>query len=183
MREPIQFELKPFVPTRQTSALTVCGSVARIENTLSIAYLLSGELDKVTIPQLETGGERCNFLWEKTCFEFFLRPAQPDASRYWEFNLSPSGDWNVFSLTGYRQGLREESAIATLPFQTKLSTDKLSLFLSVDITELVGHQDILLGISAVLIINATESFWAIAHPTQQADFHHPKSFILPLPKC
>ena len=183
MSAPIQFELKPFAPTPQTSALAVCGSVDRVENTLSITYFLLGELDKVMIPQLETGGERCDFLWEKTCFEFFLRSARPDSSRYWEFNLSPAGDWNVFSLTGYRQGLREENAIATLPFKTELSSNKLSLSLSVDIAALVGSQDILLGVSAVLILEKTESFWAIAHPTQQADFHHPKSFILRLPRC
>lgn len=181
MREPVQFELKPFT-TPQVSMVSICGSATRAENTLSITYLLSGELDKVMIPPPNQASKRRNHLWKKTCFEFFLRSAQPNSSQYWEFNLSPAGDWNVFSLTGYRQGLQEERAIATLPFKTELSSDKLSLSISVDIAALVGSQDILLGISTVLILEQTESFWAIAHPTQKADFHHPDSFALRLPK-
>ena len=53
-------------------------------------------------------------LWEETCFEFFL--AVKNSPRYWEFNLSPAGHWNVYRFADYRQGMQEEPAFASLPF-------------------------------------------------------------------
>ncbi|NJM95457.1 MAG: hypothetical protein HC792_04035 [Acaryochloridaceae cyanobacterium CSU_5_19] len=38
-----------------------------------------------------------------------------DSEAYWEVNLSPRGDWNIYHLQGYRQGLQAEMAIKTLP--------------------------------------------------------------------
>jgi len=179
--EPIKFELTPFQATEQTAAVDISGSIVRKQNNLSIDYLLSGDLSSVDIPAPATDRKRCDRLWEKTCFECFIRPANPISSHYWEFNLSPSGDWNVFSLSDYRANLQPEPAIATLPFKTHRSPNQLQLHLSVDISPLIGQQDAHIGISTVLILSGQESYWAITHPAPQADFHHPKSFILHLP--
>ena len=179
--ELISFNLKPFESTNKTDAIAIGGTVVRKENQLSIQYLLSGDLSNVEIAPLSSSNQRRNRLWEKTCFEYFLRPADPQVSHYWEFNLSPSGDWNVFSLSGYRDGLQAEQAIATLPFTTQHTAKGLQLNLSINIAPLLSNQDALIGISTVLIIAGRESYWAIAHPAPQADFHHPNSFVLPLP--
>src|SRR5215218_1207359 len=48
---------------------------------------------------------RADGLWERTCFELFLR--QPDVENYYEFNFSPSGEWAAFGFDGYRSGMTE----------------------------------------------------------------------------
>ena len=62
-------------------------------------------------------------LWEETCFEFFL--GVKDSPRYWEFNLSPAGHWNVYRFAGYRQGMEEETAFTALPFRDRRGSDSL----------------------------------------------------------
>ena len=186
---PIFFTLKPFEATSQTDGITIRGTVARERNQISIHYLLCGNLSSVEIATPGANhqkrdscyGKRSQRLWEKTCFEYFLRPADPGQSHYWEFNLSPSGDWNIFSLSGYRAELQEEQAIATLPFTTQRQPHQLQLNSSIDISPLLNYQDALIGISTVLIIAGQESYWAIAHPAPKPDFHHPDSFVLHLP--
>lgn len=178
---PISFKLTPFESTEQMAAVDISGTVSRRGNKFSIQYLLSGEMSSVELPASDSGGKRRDLLWEKTCFEYFLRPADSSLSHYWEVNLSPAGDWNVFALSDYRKGLVEEVAIAHLPFHTQRSPDGLQLNLSMDLEPLIGNRDALIGISTVLISAGQPSYWAISHPAVQADFHHPKSFVLPLP--
>lgn len=181
MLEPTSFTLKPFKATLETEEIALTGTILRTDNTLSLRYLLSGNLDKVRIPQPNPTPQRRDRLWEQTCLEYFLHPTNPSTSHYWEINLSPCGDWNIFALSGYRTGLQEELAIAHLPFQIHQTPDRLQLDLTMDIAPLSGTQDIQIGISAVLIFGDRESHWAIAHPATQADFHHPKSFALHFP--
>jgi hypothetical protein len=39
-----------------------------------------------------------------------------------------------------------------------------------------------LGLSAVIeATDGTISYWALAHPSDKPDFHHPDSFVLELP--
>ena len=174
-----EFELVPFEATEQTAKLSIKGRVARKKGILSIQYRLSGDLALVNIPALGKGGRRQDRLWEQTCFEFFLTQEQ---QRYWEFNFSPSGDWNVFSLTGYRQGLEEETAFSKMPLEAWQGFQGLQLETKVPLKSLVAaDQPVSLGISAVVVLKSgMETFWAIAHPGAEADFHHPDSFVLSL---
>ena len=48
--------------------------------------------------------ERKDNLWRSTCLELFL--SSPDDSSYLEINLSPSGAWNSYSFSGYREGMK-----------------------------------------------------------------------------
>lgn len=175
------FILKPFETTAETTDLAITATARREQNTLIISYALTGDLSRVILPFPSKDATRKDRLWKQTCFEFFLAEARSRSASYWEFNLSPSGDWNVFALRGYRQGLGEESAFSTLPFTVRCTATALHLAVTVDIGELIdSSQPLWLGISAVIIITEKESFWAIAHPAPEADFHHPDSFIIEL---
>jgi hypothetical protein len=198
------FTLKPFAPTAETTDLAVTATVTRKQDLLSISYCLKGDLAKVALPaeilaanvdaqgkggahapgKSSADAQRKDRLWERTCFEFFLAEGfeHTRAAPYWEFNLSPTGDWNVFSLQRYRQGLKEESAFLTMPVTLRTSANALHLGVSVDTSALVGsNQPLRLGISAVLLLHSQqESFWAVAHPASEADFHHPDSFVIAL---
>ncbi len=183
MTEPMMFALKPFEVTAETAALTLTATLTPEQSILSLSYILKGDLKKVAVPDASEDAQRKDRLWEHTCFEFFLGKGsdRTHASPYWEFNLSPSGDWNVFSLEGYRQGLKEETAFSIMPVYTGSLTNEIYLDVSVDIGRLIdASQPLRMGVSAVVLIDGKESFWAIAHPAPQADFHHPDSFVIEL---
>ncbi len=180
------FFLAPFEAAPEIT-LSINGTVTLAGTQLTIVYLLSGDLEKVAIApdtshHSKLGGARRDRLWEQTCFEFFLSSdLEPtEHTPYWEFNLSPSGDWNVFALDGYRQGLKEEAAISHLSFQVERSSESVYLKLETDVSDLVNvDRPRSLGVSAVVVLeDGTQTFWAIAHPGAEADFHHPKSFVV-----
>ena len=66
---------------------------------LMIQFGVTGSLDRLKIPPASDVPQRTTGLWETTCFECFLGSLGQE--NYWEMNLSPSGDWNVFRLDGY----------------------------------------------------------------------------------
>ncbi len=111
------FSLKPFPASKNAQApldLQITGSIDRHNNTLSIAYELSGKLSKVQIAPPSNTPARKHDLWQETCFEFFL--GIKNSPVYWEFNLSPAGHWNVYRFDDYRHGMREETAFMSLRF-------------------------------------------------------------------
>ena len=175
------FTLRPFEERPPNSDLRLGGTVRRSADTLSIRYLLEGNLDGVVIPAPEGPPCRRDGLWESTCFECFL--ALPSQPAYWEFNLSPGGDWNVYRLSGYRLGLAPEMGYRQLGFAVTRRPDGLSLELECPLppaTRGVPHLD--LGISAVVESRQGElSYWALHHPAPQPDFHRRESFLIRLP--
>ncbi|MFK8185734.1 MAG: DOMON-like domain-containing protein [Phormidesmis sp.] len=182
------FSLVPFADNDLNQNLTISGTIAREGDTLSISYLLAGDIDKVVLPSLNSNQARAEKLWEETCFEIFLGAGLERAKDllYREFNLSPSGAWNVLTLQGYRYATKEEPSFESLPFTVEKSDDGLKLAADIDISSLVDEaRPVRLGISAVLIVKdaegkSHETFWAIAHPASKPDFHHPNSFSLSL---
>ncbi|MEL6553005.1 MAG: DOMON-like domain-containing protein [Cyanobacteria bacterium J06621_11] len=182
------FTLLPFEASPSTKELNITGSLTRKGDILSIAYLLTGNLENVQLPSLrpsnDVSGHRKDRLWEKTCLEFFLTASSQKQNQdpYWEFNLSPTGSWNVFALDSYRQGLREETAFTALPFSMTQTAKELKLDISVDLSAVLPTKTPwTLGVSAVIVLaNGTETFWAIAHPKPTADFHSAGSFTATL---
>lgn len=169
------FTLQPFAPPHP--AVEITGSLEREGNQIAIAFTLAGNLNEVIIPPTTPPARKYD-LWEATCFEFFL--GQPTLAPYWEFNLSPSGDWNVFHLEAYRQGLQEEAAIQKLPFQVQQDATSLTLSLTLDLDGIMGGIPAFdIGICAVIQSHTFPlSYWALAHKGPQADFHRRDSFIL-----
>jgi hypothetical protein len=117
-------------------------------------------------------------LWEATCFEFFL--GIPGDRDYWEFNLSPTGDWNIFHLDDYRQGLRNELAFTSLPFTVEQQPNSLLLALEFDLSKIVGvDQSIEVSVTTVIkSIDGEMSYWALTHCGLAADFHRRDSFAI-----
>jgi len=184
MSELTTFTLVPFEPLPGAINLSITGTLTREGDLLTVSYLMVGDLDAVALPSFGTTDSRQDRLWEQTCFEFFLTAGaeKVDQSPYWEFNLSPTGAWNVFALDGYRAGLREESAFTQLPFSISQSSAGVRLDTAVDLSGLdLSDSQWLLGVSVVcVLVGGEETFWAIAHPDSQADFHSAGSFILRL---
>jgi hypothetical protein len=173
-------ELIPF-PAEQIPSIEITAKVARQNNLLSVHYSVQGEIDDILLPVQSDFPSRKHDLWKATCFEFFI--ALKNQPGYWEFNLSPSSNWNVYAMDAYRQvNMREEIAFQQLPFQFRKTNAELSLEILVDLSSIVGpEQDIQLGVTAIIQTeDEIETYWALAHPSAQADFHLMESFVIEL---
>ncbi len=174
------FSLQPFPGTRPCFPLEITGSVTRQDSILAWRYEVRGDLMAVVLPEPAESPARRDRLWEETCLEFFLAPA--DAPRYWEFNLSPAGHWNVYRFESYRQGMAEEAALASLPFTIERTSASLLLTLEVDVAGLIpAPLSIEVAISAVIKDREGETtYWALTHPGPQPDFHRREAFLIKL---
>ena len=175
---PHPFELVPLLDSKIPD-IKITGSMAREENVLTVKFFLSGKIDEILLPDLNPQPGRKYALWLATCFEFFLAfPGQP---HYWEFNLSPSGDWNVFRMDSYRQiGFREEELIQSPRLEIRNDTDCFQLEVVTDLTPILEQEELLqAGIAAVIKSHdGYETYWALTHLNSQPDFHLRESFLL-----
>jgi hypothetical protein len=172
------YSLIPF-PGPINPVISLAGNLLLQNNLLALRYALTGEIEAVSLPPAALNPRRKDELWKATCFEFFL--AIKDLPGYWEFNMSPSGDWNVYRMDVYRRvGFREETAISHLPFEFKKESDQCSLDVSVDLTSILRPKaELQIGITAIIQTrNYDETYWALVHPGPHADFHLRESFIL-----
>jgi hypothetical protein len=144
---------------------------------LSLVFAIEGDLSRLRIP--EPGlSQRADGLWAHTCLEAFMMAE--GGPGYREFNFSPSGEWAVYALRGYRDGGAPE--VAPGPgIAVRRSGDRLALDAQIRADALPPGRSLRLGLSAV--VEDTEgvlSYWALRHPAGKPDFHHTDAFALPL---
>ena len=174
------FILQQFCPEADTirPCLAITGTVGRKAGALLLQYHISGDIHGLHIPRQNGAGDRRHGLWQDSCFECFI--GVKGFERYWEINLSPNGDWNVYCFSGYRQGMVEESAFQALPCTFFGTKNDLWFDVIVDLSPILREDHPLeLGISSVLKYhNGETSLWSLCHPGPRADFHHRSGFIL-----
>lgn len=130
--------------------------------------------DTLIVPQF-ADPVRADGLWKTTCFELFAQPNGGDT--YFEFNFSPSFEWAAYAFDGYRSGMRElpcdDPEIAVTPAP--------SFFVSVEAMPELPLVPMRINLTAVIEeADGTKSYWALAHPAEKPDFHHPDGFVLEL---
>ncbi|MDP2763222.1 MAG: DOMON-like domain-containing protein, partial [Brevundimonas sp.] len=136
---------------------------------------LAGATSGIDIPAASDVG-RADGLWRSTCFEVFARLRD---GRYAEFNISPSGEWAAYGFSDYREGRADLNGPIRV-VRAEWSGDVFELDAMVDWRDWPFIERI--GLSAVIEdIDGNLSYWALAHPSDKPDFHHPDSFILDLP--
>lgn len=158
-------------PTTPGPDIEITVEAERRGERLWLRYVVDGDVDGLEWPTPATG--RADDLWKHTCFEVFVRTADG----YREFNLSPSGQWAGYRFDGYREGMAQAAGVAEAPVLGG-GADYVGLETVIDLPP--GAQA--LGLSAV--IEETDgriSCWALAHPSDKPDFHHPDSFVLEIP--
>jgi len=175
------YTLKPFPGEEKRLDLTIPGTIGRRGNTLSLGFALLGDLSGLAIPSPTGSPGRRDRLWKETCLEFFL--AEKGSVRYWEFNLSPAGNWNVYRLTSYRNRMREEPAFGSLPFRVLREPGTIRLSLELDIGKILpAGKAIEAAVCAVIkTITGNTSHWACVHPGPRPDFHRRDGFTLSVP--
>lgn len=179
MNEQI-FSLIPFADPHLPD-ISITGSISRKGNDLNVHYRLTGDIERLSFPEPSTQPARHDELWKSTCLEFFI--AVLNQPEYWEFNMSPSGDWNVYHMDAYRRiGFREETLIQRLPFLVRKETGCVSVEATVDLSPIIqAEKTIQVGIASIIQTkDGHETYWALIHPNPQADFHIRESFIIEL---
>jgi hypothetical protein len=177
MPQSKSFSLIDF-PNAAPAPCQVSGHIRRDGSIVHLHYELKGTRSvRVSAP---TPPDRRYDLWEATCFEWFV--GVPGTIDYWEFNMAPSGQWNCFYLADYRQGLREEGAIAVLPFRVSEEDDRLTLEVAVDLGAFIpAEQPIEVAMTTVVQAQSGAlHYLALAHCGDQADFHLRESFQIRL---
>ena len=160
-------------PSSPPAGLTLEVEARRAGRVLSLEYVVAGPVEMVRWPQAAARA-RTDELWRTTCFEAFVRTADG----YVEYNLSPSGAWAAYRFDGYREGMRRLEI--TAPFiVTRMAPGRFGLTVDVDLpedaTDAVGLTAVVEGLDGAI------AYWALAHPSDKPDFHHPDSFALELP--
>ena len=170
--------LNPFLSENTAENFQISVLLSYNKKSLHFDFQLTGKIDDLAISTFEPAkAQRKDRLWEHTCFEIFLgKHGMPD---YLEFNLSPSGDWNVYSFSGYREGMRPAVCFDTLPFEIKiLPVQTLKLKAAIDLKVLKDYSDIDVGLSAILEQkDGIKSYWAVSHPGDIPDFHSKEGWL------
>jgi hypothetical protein len=172
------FSLQPFPIFKSLPSIAITGNLDRRENLLAIDYSLVGNLENLSIPKPTQTPTRKHELWQETCLEFFL--GVKNSPHYWEFNLSTTGDWNIYRFQDYRQGMEEEKKFSSLPFDVEKQADRLLLKLEFDLNKIVPEDKSLeISITAVVKqIDGEITYWALTHCGEKADFHRRDSFAI-----
>ena len=144
----------------------------RKSDRLWVRFVAEGAVQDVEWPR-PAEPIRTDELWKHSCFEVFIATE----GGYREFNLSPSSQWASYRFTGYREDMADAEAVAVID-PLDLAEDMLALEAHLDPPTPAGK----LGLTAVIEAkDGSKSYWALAHPSDKPDFHHPDSFVLDLP--
>jgi hypothetical protein len=147
---------------------------------LVLTYSAGGALDKIFWPaSLSSTPQRRDEHWKHTCFEAFVKPIKPEGQEeYWEINLSPTGDWNVYRFTSYRNGMTKEESVQTLQPTFTKQGNQWHLSCALWVPAWSEAKELEIGLTSVIEETSGEiSYWAIHHAGPQPDFHLAKSFI------
>jgi hypothetical protein len=144
---------------------------------VKIVYRVSGAVGELEIP-VPFQPDRVDGLWKNTCFEIFM--ARSPDKIYLEYNFSPSSHWAAYQFSDYRHDMADAATVAP---DISLEQDDAVLIISatLQIPDEWQESDLQVGLSAILATKSGNmSYWALAHPQDQPDFHHKDCFALQL---
>jgi hypothetical protein len=168
---------------------SLCPSVRRIDvhvarpraGSLVLSYVVSGTIGDLRLPAVVEPW-RTNELWRHTCFEAFVGAAA--AGGYYEFNFAPSTQWAAYQFDDYRIGMRDAAKIPAPAMEVTSGADRFTLRAVLELggSDLPVNAAWRLSLSAVVEdMSGRQSYWALAHPPGQPDFHHSDCFAVELP--
>jgi hypothetical protein len=172
-------QLQAFGAMSGLPLVSVRAAVRRVAGQLEFFLAMAGA--GFLAPEADGAGpDRQDGLWRRTCAELFF--GVPGQTGYHEWNLSPSGHWNLYRFDGYRAGGRVETAVNGAAPQVLRAGGALTLRADLPLRPLgLAALPLEVGISAV--VEATDgslSHWALAHPAARPDFHDRRGFVLRL---
>ncbi len=173
-----KFSLIPFAPaTAPKTNITI--ELNQNDESLFVSYRIQEGLELIDIGNGTPHKERVIGLWEKTCFELFIKN---QFGQYIEFNFSPTFEWNCFYFNKKGDALAEY-----LPMQMPVTDILLSKdhFLQFSVIKkehfpkgfFDSKNELQAGITSVIKEkNGPISYWALSHNDSKPNFHHFDSF-------
>jgi hypothetical protein len=141
---------------------------------LLLSYVVTGKTSDLRLPAV-TAAARADELWRHTCFEAFVRPAPGEA--YYEFNFASSTQWAAYRFDRYRSGMHVATGIDAPRIEAQAAPERYTLQAVLDLSRLSRDAGCRLGLAAVIEeMSGRKSYWALAHPPGQPDFHHSDCF-------
>lgn len=144
---------------------------------LALTYVVRGDIAALALPP-PVSSARTDELWRHTCLEAFVGGVGDPG--YYEFNLAPSGRWAAYRFDGYRQGMDPAAAAVDPRITSEATADRFTLRAVLALDALPGlARDAAWRLALSAVIEQTDgckSYWALAHPPGQADFHHADGF-------
>lgn len=171
-------QLRPFAAEPAAAAFALEARARWRQGQLELHYRLQGPLEQLVLAAASPAPRRCDGLWQSTCFEAFV--GRLGEAAYWELNLSPSGDWNLYRFDGYRRGGREEAAIQHIPCRWQQSAQQLELELSLPGEGWLATADPQLEVALTTVLEHRQmgcQYWALRHCAGEPDFHQRASFV------
>lgn len=118
------------------------------------------------------GWPRADGLWQTTCFECFVARACDQG--YWEINLSPgSHRWAAYRFESYRTPQPPQPAEDIEMKSVMVTARSLACRLHFGF----GFTDVVLNLTAVVRTAAGNSYFALKHRPERADFHWREGFV------
>ncbi len=148
---------------------------------LAVTYILEADLDRLRVPA-PRAPRVASGLWQHTCCEIFI--GCKGSLAYYEFNLSPSGEWVAYAFDRYRMPRAGESLTAGLAPQVAVrgAAGRLELDAVIRLDRLPAlHPGAPLSLALSAVVEDGDgvlSYWALSHPPGKPDFHHPQAFAL-----
>jgi hypothetical protein len=145
------------------------------QDSLFISYKLTGDIEKIELGR-EPRHERVIKLWEKTCFELFIKNNRDE---YMEFNFSPVFEWNAFFFPKKGEALTEWKKMDSVKFDILDSLDVFEVIVEINKKKFPENffEGCQAGITTVIKEKTGNlSYWALSHHDQRPNFHNFKSF-------
>lgn len=161
---------------------SLCLAAARIDvevarfpaGSLLLSYVVTGRIGDLRLPPVSAAAHT-DELWRHTCFEAFVRPLPGEA--YYEFNFAPSTQWAAYRFDRYRSGMRVAAEIGAPRIDVQAGPERYTLQAALDLPRLPREAAWRLALAAVIEeTSGRKSYWALAHPPGQPDFHHSDCF-------
>lgn len=179
-------ELIGFDGVSRAESSRVLVETAIIDRRLQLVYRWQGWTVAPIALARAVDPQRRDELWRTTCAEIFvaLNDGPYTGGPYLEFNFAPTGDWAAYRFDSTRIGMRPHVWPGNEAPRVSLaaSSDDLTLEVLLPLAALRAGVHRVAYASVVETSNGL-SYWAVTHPTDRPDFHHPQSFaaLLELP--
>jgi len=176
-KSEFQTQLIPFSPENSLPIVIACSGSIGDHQSINLNYTLSGALDNIVFDKPVNGGKRTDNLWERTCFEIFIKT--DSSTNYWEYNLSPAKNWAIYRFSRYREGKFDELSITSVPINIDVRSNEFTLQSTIPLPKQLIGQKLNIGLSSVVQDkNGVIYYYAITHLNKQADFHDGNSFVI-----
>ncbi len=167
--------LIPYEKTKAPSVTIETELISR-EDAFFVSYKLTGD-----IKSIDLGGDPVHArkikLWEKTCFELFIKNKN---DQYMEFNFSPVFEWNAFFFNKKGDALKEFEKVSAVKIDILHSMEVFKVIVEIkkkDFPDDFFTLDMSAGLTTVLKErNGRLSYWALSHEDQRPNFHDFRSF-------